>query len=250
LRRRCLTRAANYAPFGTPTGANTFEPRLGYRGELTLDSGLHLRARTYQPAVGQFMSADPAPGIPGTTTIGNRYSYVNNQPNRLIDPLGLYGTGDDELVGNGFQLITLPTPEELETAIAVARFVCGNTCVGPLVDQHEYFAAALSGDPNQLLDYYTSHYFELGYSWDQFMKDTLYAGSAGIATHGALIALGFTPYIGDAMDIADCVSGSTLACSLIVVPIVGARALDEITELRRLQRLGELEDIARMFDEA
>jgi YD repeat-containing protein len=47
-----LARNSTYTAYGTPSGTNTFEPRLGYRGELTLDNELWLRARTYQPSLG------------------------------------------------------------------------------------------------------------------------------------------------------------------------------------------------------
>jgi len=64
-----------------------------YTGEpRDSETGLvYLRARSYDPAVGRFMQADPVrkswPGVIGW----NRYSYVGNNPATLADPTG-YGS--------------------------------------------------------------------------------------------------------------------------------------------------------------
>jgi RHS repeat-associated protein len=87
-------RSTGYTAFGDPTTASTFEPRLGYRGELTFDSLAYLRARDYQAVTGGFTSADPVPGRAGTTTLNNRYHYVDNKPLQRIDPTGLYSQRD------------------------------------------------------------------------------------------------------------------------------------------------------------
>ena len=48
------------------------------------DSGTYfLRARYYDPATGRFLGRDPL-------NIGNRYSYVGNNPTNRIDPYGLF----------------------------------------------------------------------------------------------------------------------------------------------------------------
>ena len=87
-------RSTGYSAFGDPTTASTFEPRLGYRGELTFDTLTYLRARDYQAATGEFTSADPIIGRAGTTTLNNRYHYVDNKPLQRIDPTGLYSQRD------------------------------------------------------------------------------------------------------------------------------------------------------------
>jgi RHS repeat-associated protein len=83
-----LARSATYNAYGTPTGTNTFEARLGYRGELTVDNQLNLRARNYQSTIGMMTSRDPAPGQPGTTTLTNPYHYADNNPLNRTDPTG------------------------------------------------------------------------------------------------------------------------------------------------------------------
>jgi RHS repeat-associated protein len=83
-----LARNAAYTPFGTAAGANTFEPRIGYRGELTIDNQLYLRARNYQTSLGRFTTRDPAPGRPGTTTFSDPYHYGDNNPLNRVDPTG------------------------------------------------------------------------------------------------------------------------------------------------------------------
>ncbi len=81
-------RSATYSAYGTPTGTNTFEARLGYRGELTIDNQVNLRARNYQSSIGMMTSRDPAPGRPGTTTLVNPYHYADNNPLNRTDPTG------------------------------------------------------------------------------------------------------------------------------------------------------------------
>jgi RHS repeat-associated protein len=80
-------RSTGYTAFGDPTTTATFEPRLGYRGELTMDSLTYLRARDYQASNGGFTSADPVLGRAGTTTLNNRYHYVDNKPLHDLDPV-------------------------------------------------------------------------------------------------------------------------------------------------------------------
>lgn len=113
-----LARSDTYTPYGNPSGPATTTPQLGYRGELTIHNVTHLRARDYQPSIGAFTTTDPAPGVPGTTTLNNRYTYVNNNPLHLIDPLGLYGIDDNALSGR-FQAPGVPvTGTTVPTAAA------------------------------------------------------------------------------------------------------------------------------------
>lgn len=94
-----VARAGGYDAFGVADGAPTPEPRLGYRGELTLDALVHLRARDYQPASGTFTTTDPLDGAPGTPTVAYPYHYADNDPLDKVDPLGL-SPGQSPLVGS------------------------------------------------------------------------------------------------------------------------------------------------------
>lgn len=89
-----LAQSTSYNAYGEPASATSFEPKLGYRGELTFDTLLYLRNRNDQPSTGQFTSRDPIDGTPGTTGLANPYHYVNNSPLMSIDPSGLFAVED------------------------------------------------------------------------------------------------------------------------------------------------------------
>jgi RHS repeat-associated protein len=53
-------------------------------------AGIYLRARTFDPVTGQFLSVDPVrPGAPGVVGY-NPYSYVANNPTTWTDPSGMF----------------------------------------------------------------------------------------------------------------------------------------------------------------
>ena len=58
----------------------------------------YMRARTYDPKVGSFISEDPI-GFEGGTV--NLYEYVGNNPVKKIDPSGLGGCGGGDDWGPG-----------------------------------------------------------------------------------------------------------------------------------------------------
>jgi RHS repeat-associated protein len=60
----------------------------GYRGELTINGSVHLRARDYSPGPGTFTKTDPLLGVAGTTTVANPYHYTDNDPLNKTDPSG------------------------------------------------------------------------------------------------------------------------------------------------------------------
>jgi RHS repeat-associated protein len=84
-----VTGTYRYDVFGAPrsqTGATT---EFNFTGEQTDPTALqYLRARYYDPAVGRFVSSDPAESRPRDPRTLNRFVYVINQPAQLTDPSG------------------------------------------------------------------------------------------------------------------------------------------------------------------
>jgi RHS repeat-associated protein len=76
-----------YGPYGTLTGSTgTATTPLGFDAQYTnSDTGLiYLRARSYDPATGQFLSVDPLASLTGAP-----YNYAADNPINLVDPRGL-----------------------------------------------------------------------------------------------------------------------------------------------------------------
>jgi RHS repeat-associated protein len=75
-----------YRPYGELTGSTgTAATPLGYDGQYTSsDTGLiYLRARTYDPASAQFLTADPLASVTGTL-----YAFTKDNPVSYVDPGG------------------------------------------------------------------------------------------------------------------------------------------------------------------
>jgi len=75
---------AGYDPYGAPEGTSAPAP-FGYTGELQ-DPGtglVNLRARTYNPPVGQFLTRDPL-----EQQTGQAYAYAGGDPVNNADPSG------------------------------------------------------------------------------------------------------------------------------------------------------------------
>ena len=88
---------SRYLPFGDwrtePTAGLTDEGYTGHKhnnlGGGADDLGLiYMNARYYVPNIGRFASADTIVPDPANPQSFNRYSYVNNNPLRYIDPTG------------------------------------------------------------------------------------------------------------------------------------------------------------------
>ena len=91
--------------------------------------------RTYDPATGRYLEADPLGIIPGLTPtpllsvklpgvsngilqagLNHSYAYVSNNPLRWIDPLGLYPECSVYPPGSGLRAICENTPNSQSTA--------------------------------------------------------------------------------------------------------------------------------------
>ncbi len=155
-----VARSNAYTAYGTPSGTNTFDARLGYRGELTLDTLTNLRARDYQSSGGVFLSRDPLVDVQGTPTTANSYHYGNNDPLNQTDPSGkrpadsaftspfCHGDSAEELVCGPVGASTASPAIEQVSAITSGNVNRG--CVG--ADQHTEVATmpTVYGDTVQL----------------------------------------------------------------------------------------------------
>jgi RHS repeat-associated protein len=76
-------------PLSTPGTQGAAGQPFGFTGQQQDPTGLvYLRARSYFPALGRFMTRDPVAGNPADPLSLNRYSYVRNDPTTLTDPSG------------------------------------------------------------------------------------------------------------------------------------------------------------------
>jgi len=99
----------SYDPYGNPTYGTGVTPNrvnYGYRGELTLNGQVHLRARDYMPRNGTFGKPDPIDGYEGTPTVANKFHYTDNDPLNRQDPTGLSSEGDGKFLRPGVRLVT------------------------------------------------------------------------------------------------------------------------------------------------
>ena len=99
----------SYSPYGTPTCEGTATTPLGYDAQYTsTDTGLiYMRARTYDPGTGQFLSVDPFDSITGAP-----YNYAGDNPVNAADPSGLWSLN--------------PIADVSEAAEAVGHFVAAH----------------------------------------------------------------------------------------------------------------------------
>lgn len=79
---------------GVPTSAdNTYietstKHGFTFHENLTNLNLIHMQGRVFDPVIGRFISADPYVQEPYNSQGLNRYSYVNNNPMRYVDPSG------------------------------------------------------------------------------------------------------------------------------------------------------------------
>jgi RHS repeat-associated protein len=175
-----------YYPFGGVRTGEVGGPNnvtdMGFTGHKHNDDlGLiYMNARFYVPGIGRFASADTIVPNPANPQAFNRYSYVINNPLRLIDPSGhiyyepscdcmvddgnpthLYQSNldraftrghdgvltgnfaDNSIVQTGANVPQILTPGEINTGITIASFVPG---VGEVVDAFDIVGALAEGE--------------------------------------------------------------------------------------------------------
>jgi len=120
--------SAHYEAFGDATvQLHEVEQPLRFLGQyFDGESGLHYnRARYYDPALGSYLSADPALP-PGSA---NQYRYVSGNPINLSDPLGLFGES---------------WPGWVKTAVSVAGSIAVGVAVVALAPEIATVGAAVA----------------------------------------------------------------------------------------------------------
>jgi RHS repeat-associated protein len=102
---RTLYSSSAYAPFGEQyKTSGTADASFTGQNSDTVSSLYDFQFRESSPSQGRWISPDPA-GIlavdPTNPQSWNRYTYVNNNPLALVDPLGLCDETDDSDCGGG-----------------------------------------------------------------------------------------------------------------------------------------------------
>lgn len=131
------TQATAYDAYGDG-GPFAIGATYGYRGELATGDTVHLRARDYDPATGTFLEPDPLDGVDGTTTVGNPYHYVDNDPLNAVDPTGL--RPDEGGCGGG--LLGFVCEHQDEVVIWTASFAAGAICAAAAAPAGPFAAGA------------------------------------------------------------------------------------------------------------
>lgn len=86
-----LTLSKSYDPYGNVIYSNGAETSYGFTGEWqdnSLNGMIYLRARSYNPTTGTFLSKDSWDGDVNTPMSYNKWSYVNDNPVDYTDPTG------------------------------------------------------------------------------------------------------------------------------------------------------------------
>jgi RHS repeat-associated protein len=79
----------HYDPYGGARPGSTLGSGIGWTGEWTDPTGLvNLRARTYDPSLGRFLSADTFGGSPADPASAHRFAFGADNPLTAVDPSG------------------------------------------------------------------------------------------------------------------------------------------------------------------
>ncbi len=85
-----ITSATSFDAWGNPRfKVGTSSSGMGFTGEQQFSDGtVHLRARSYLPAIGRFLQRDSFAGFVARPQSLNRYAYVEGNPGNMVDPSG------------------------------------------------------------------------------------------------------------------------------------------------------------------
>jgi RHS repeat-associated protein len=149
-------------PTGT-TGSST-QP-FTYTGEPRDATGLvYLRARSYDPVLGRFMSRDTWAGTTSASQSLNRYAYVGNNPTSVTDPSGrcpwCAGAAVGGLIGGvaglgGYLIGSIATGQSLDLGQA-ALATAGGAITGGVCGVTLGFACLAAGAATSVVQYQAS----------------------------------------------------------------------------------------------
>jgi len=131
-RERTHGGSALQAPSASSRQALSEVEEAGFTGQRK-DSGsglLYYGARWYDPVIGRFISADTIVPQPQNPQNLNRYSYVGNQPLRLVDPSGhagvdFWGGGGGAGAGLGLVVALMQGAQQTMTQVQGAVYQYG-----------------------------------------------------------------------------------------------------------------------------
>ena len=190
--------SGHYDVFGDPEDANQpalIVPGFGYRGELSDDDSVYLRAREYDTTVGRFSARDPAALLIGQTDPDSPYVYGNNDPVNFVDPQGRFALSDviGQLLASLFAPLRGPgfDCDDDDPGNSIERHDKCFQGTGPLRTRGYISEACLNADPNCLEALYLGHQPERAAQaftinelnrrregwWDRFWDDQLQGGT-------------------------------------------------------------------------
>ncbi len=117
-----LSGSASYDPLGNVLGASSVAGHLGYQSGWTdpVNSRVHMGARWYDPAAGQFTSRDSVNVSPvGESAAANPFAYAGDNPLSGTDP------GGHKRVADTTGCTPPPPPSPAPPAPASSCWVCG-----------------------------------------------------------------------------------------------------------------------------
>jgi RHS repeat-associated protein len=137
-----VTDSYTYDAFGAMTSHTGTNPQpFMYTGQQqdvgAARSLVYLRARSYDPALGRFVSKDPV-------SFNQRYSYVGNDPANRVDPTGLLGW--KSVIHVGSAVVDTATAAGAGAVAAVSDCARSHTCTST-VATIGLVAGSVTGQP-------------------------------------------------------------------------------------------------------